>query len=115
MEEVASETRNTNTGIKYGVFIEKLCTKLRRLSLIGAYKHKKEIGSLLKSTLDAQKQIKDDKDLDENTKNGLLLRTDTLTWFMGSMIEDIQDAEEINKKEQPDEIHHIEEDLDYLG
>lgn len=112
--EDKKEISPVSLGVKYGVFIEKLCTKLRRLSLIGAYNHKKEIGGLLKSTLDAQKEIKEDKNLDEATKSSLLLRTDTLSWFMGSMIEDIQEAEEIGKTEQPLQ-KEIEEDFDYLG
>ena len=119
MDEEMSGKSNSESEVRYGIIMEKICTKLRRLSLMGAYPHKAEVANLLGSALGLQKELNEDNTLGKETKDKLLTRVDTLNWFMGSLVEEIQEVEKLNKpsgnQTTAPESSLIEEDFDYFG
>ncbi len=83
--------------VRYGIIMEKVCTKLRRLAMVGAFPHKAEVVNLLSSTAGLQKELTEDNNLKKETKDKLLTRVDTLNWFMGSLVDEIQEVEKLNQ------------------
>ncbi len=81
--------------LRYGVALEKISTKLRRLALIGAFPHKKEIADIAKASLELRNSIQGDESLVDMIKTDLTIRIDTLVWFMHSLLEETQDLEKI--------------------
>ena len=104
--------------VRYGIIMEKLCTKLRRIAMVGAYPHKAEVADLLTSSLGLQKTVNEDQTLGKETKDKLLTSVDTLNWFMGSLVEEIADVEKLNKttgNQTTAPQNQGEEDFDYFG
>ena len=103
-ENLNIKTANEPEGaVRYGIIMEKLCTKLRRIAMVGAYPHKAEVADLLTSSLGLQKTVKDD---------------DTLNWFMGSLVEEIAEVEKLNKttgNQTTAPQEQVEEEFDYFG
>ena len=83
------------TELRYGVALEKISTKLRRLALIGAFPHKKEVADIAKASLELRNAIQVDEALKDFIKTDLTIRIDTLVWFMHSLLEEAQDLEKI--------------------
>jgi len=81
--------------LRYGVALEKISTKLRRLALIGAFPHKKEIAEIAKVSLELRNAIQADENASDTIKTDLTIRIDTLIWFMHSLLEETQDLEKI--------------------
>ena len=97
--------------LKYGVALEKISAKLRRLALIGAFPHKKEIAEVAKAGLDLRNAIQADESASDMIKTDLTIRIDTLIWFMHSLLEETQDLEKIQSN-----MPHEEETIpDYLN
>ncbi len=116
--DIKATNNQPEAEVRYGIIMEKVCTKLRRIALIGAYPHKVEVADLLTSTLGLQKELNEDSKLSKETKDKLLIRVDTLNWFMGSLMEEIQEVERLNKTtgNQTTEQQSVnEEEFDYFG
>ena len=122
---VAGESRTNKkdyASVKYGVFMEKINTKLRRIMLTNPFVQKGELIELLKATVSIEKDIGNDKGLDEKVKVDLVTRLDTFAWFMTSMIDEIADLEKVSNKGSEsvhsgvfDEEGEGESSLDYFG
>ena len=97
--------------LRYGVALEKISTKLRRLALIGAFPHKKEIAEIAKASLELRNAIQADEGASDTTKTDLTIRIDTLVWFMHSLLEETQDLEKI----QSNVVQEQETIPDYLN
>ena len=97
--------------LRYGVALEKISTKLRRLALIGAFPDKKEIADIAKASLELRNAIQTDENTSDTIKTDLTIRIDTLVWFMHSLLEETQDLEKIQAN-----IPHMQEEPtpDYL-
>lgn len=107
-------------SVKYGVFMEKINTKLRRIMLTNPFVQKGELIELVKATVSIGKDISNDQLLDESVRVDLVTRLDTFAWFMTSMIDEIADLEKINNKssentDHPSEFGGGERGLDYFG
>lgn len=85
-------------SVKYGVFMEKINTKLRRIMLTNPFVQKGELIELVKATVSIEKDISKDKLLDEKVRVDLVTRLDTFAWFMTSMIDEIADLEKATSK-----------------
>lgn len=105
------------TSVKYGVFMEKINSKLRRIMLTNPFIQKGELIELVKATVAIEKDIGNDKGLDEKVKGDLITRLDTFAWFMTSMIDEIHDLEKVAKPAEMKEesVNQYQEDLDYFG
>ncbi len=105
------------TSVKYGVFMEKINTKLRRIMLTNPFVQKGELVELLKATVSIEKDIGNDKELDDNVKTDLVTRLDTFAWFMTSMLDEISDLEKASKNqlEKDAEEEFPDEDQNYFG
>lgn len=101
------------SSVKYGVFMEKINTKLRRIMLTNPFVQKGEILDLLKATVSIEKDIGNDKELDEKVKVDLVTRLDTFAWFMTSMLDEISDLEKVSRSGK--EESSLEEEQDYFG
>ena len=97
--------------LRYGVALEKISTKLRRLALIGAFPHKKEIAEIAKASLELRNAIQADETAADTIKTDLTIRIDTLVWFMHSLLEETQDLEKI----QSNVVQEQETIPDYLN
>ncbi len=119
MDNESGETKNQpESEVRYGIIMEKICTKLRRLALMGAYTHKAEVANLLGSSMGLHKELKEDGTLKNETKDKLITRVDTLNWFMGSLVEEITEVEKLNKttgNQTTEQQNTTEEDFDYFG
>ena len=118
-ENLNIKTANEPEGeVRYGIIMEKLGTKLRRIAMVGAYPHKAEVADLLTSSLGLQKTVKDDESLGKDIKDKILTRVDTLNWFMGSLVEEIAEVEKLNKttgNQTTAPQEQVEEEFDYFG
>ncbi|MBI4163541.1 MAG: hypothetical protein HY512_01645 [Candidatus Aenigmarchaeota archaeon] len=110
-------TSEPESEIRYGIIMEKVCTKLRRLAMVGAFPHKAEVVNLLSSTAGLQKELTEDKNLKKETKDKLLTRVDTLNWFMGSLVDEIQEVEKLNQTAggQATTTQQEADEFDYVG
>lgn len=99
------------SSVKYGVFMEKINTKLRRIMLTNPFVQKGELLELLKATVAIEKDIGNDRDLDEKVKVDLVTRLDTFAWFMTSTLDEISDLEKTSKIQEG----FSEGDQDYFG
>ncbi len=106
-------------SVKYGVFMEKINTKLRRIMLTNPFVQRGELVELLKATVSIEKDIDKDQQLDQNVRLDLVTRLDTFAWFMTSMIDEIADLEKVSQKtsQNPPEEEKFGDggDLDYFG
>ncbi len=111
VEEIKNE--KDYVSVKYGVFMEKVNTKLRRIMLTNPFAQKGELVDLLKATIEIEKNIDGDIQLEENVKKDLVTRLDTFAWFMTSMIDEIGDLERAAKNIEKEV--EFKEELDYFG
>lgn len=111
------DNKKDYTSVKYGVFMEKINTKLRRIMLTNPFVQKGELVDLLKATVSIEKDIGNDKELDNSVKTDLVTRLDTFAWFMTSMLDEISDLEKASKNqiEKGGEQETLEEDQNYFG
>ena len=114
IENAQADEKEQVSHVKYGVFMEKVNTKLRRIMLTNPFAQKDELVELLKSTMAIEKNIGDDKELDGTIKRDLVTRLDTFAWFMTSLIDEIGDLEKAAKNIEK-EVGSHEEVLDYFG
>ena len=110
-----NEKNRDYASVKYGVFMEKINSKLRRIMLTNPFVQKGEIIELLKATVSIEKNISNDKELDEKVKIDLVTRLDTFAWFMTSMIDEIADLEKASKNQEGEVGGDLEEDQNYFG
>ena len=101
----------TYKELRYGVALEKISTKLRRLALIGAFPHKKELADIEKLSLDLRNTVQADEGLNSMIKTDLTIRIDTFIWFTQSLLEETQDLEKI----QANALQEEEAIPDYLS
>ncbi|HLD41553.1 MAG TPA: hypothetical protein VJB06_00820 [archaeon] len=113
-KELAADKKDY-TSVKYGVFMEKINTKLRRIMLTNPFVQKSELVELLKATVSIEKDIGNDKELDNKVKTDLVTRLDTFAWFMTSMLDEITDLEKASKNQEKVEGELIEKDQNYFG
>ncbi len=103
------------SSVKYGVFMEKINTKLRRIMLTNPFVQKGDLLELLKATVSIEKDIGNDKELDQKVKTDLVTRLDTFAWFMTSMLDEIADLEKASKIQTENQGVETKEDPDYFG
>ena len=103
------------TSVKYGVFMEKINTKLRRIMLTNPFVQKNELVDLLKATVAIEKDIGGDSELDDKVKSDLVTRLDTFAWFMTSMIDEIVDLEKASKNQEKEDGSFLESEQNYFG
>src|SRR3989338_7467405 len=114
VEKEASQQRDY-TSVKYGVFMEKINAKLRRIMLTNPFVQKGELVDLLKATASIEKDISNDKELDEKVKTDLVTRLDTFVWFMSSLLDEITDLEKVSTKNlEGAGVEETKERLEYV-